>query len=101
MEIGAALSIYGWSTAAFLLSKVIGGIIGDLVLGNKKTVILGLALQAIGAWLFCITSTTCMYSGLFFLALGTGLFDTNMDSNFGKLYLRKPVLIDAGLPLII
>lgn len=97
MERTDALSVYGWFVASFLFSKIIGGILGDLLIGNKITIIIGGILQALGAFSFCIQSTMGLYLGLFLIVLGGGLYTPNIISNFGKLYLNRLKLLDAGL----
>ena len=99
MENVEALKIYGWFTASFLFSKIIGAILGDLIIGNKKAVIIGGIIQALGAFSFCIPSTTGLYIGLFLVVLGGGLYTPNIISNFGKLYLNKTKLLDAGFTI--
>lgn len=94
-----ALEIYGLFTASFLFSKIIGAILGDLIIGNKKAVIIGGIVQALGAFSFCIPSTTGLYIGLFLVVLGGGLYTPNIISNFGKLYLNKTKLLDAGFTI--
>ncbi len=99
MEDVEALKIYGWFTASFLFSKIIGAILGDLIIGNKKALIIGGIIQALGAFSFCIPSTTGLYIGLFLVVLGGGLYTPNIISNFGKLYLNKTKLLDAGFTI--
>jgi len=99
MERAEALSIYAWFTASFLFSKIIGAIIGDLIIGNKKAIIIGGVIQALGAFSLCIPSTTGLYIGLFLVVLGGGLYTPNIISNFGKLYLNKTKLLDAGFTI--
>ena len=99
MENAEALKIYGWFTASFLFSKIIGAILGDLIIGNKKAVIIGGIIQALGAFSFCIPSTTGLYIGLFLVVFGGGLYTPNLISNFGKLYLNKTKLLDAGFTI--
>lgn len=99
MENAEALKIYGWFTASFLFSKIIGAILGDLIIGNKKALIIGGLIQALGAFSFCIPSTTGLYVGLFLVVLGGGLYTPNIISNFGKLYLKKTKLLDAGFTI--
>lgn len=99
MEKVEALKIYGWFTASFLFSKIIGAILGDLIIGNKKAIIFGGIIQALGAFSFCIPSTTGLYIGLFLIVLGGGLYTPNIISNFGKLYLNKTKLLDAGFTI--
>lgn len=99
MENAEALKIYGWFTASFLFSKIIGAILGDLIIGNKKAVIIGGIIQALGAFSFCIPSTTGLYIGLFLVVFGGGLYTPNLISNLGKLYLNKTKLLDAGFTI--
>jgi len=99
MENTEALGIYGWFTASLVFSQIIGAILGDLLIGNKKAVIIGAILQSLGAFGLCIPSTTGLYIGLFLVVLGGGLYTPNIISNFGKLYLNRTKLLDAGFTL--
>lgn len=96
MEPSEATEIYAIFISGFLLSKVLGAIIGDLLIGNKQSIILGSTLQALGMFSLCLTSTTGIYIGLSLIVIGGGLYSPNIISNFGKLYLKKPKLLDAG-----
>ena len=100
MESSEALEFYGWMSAALLLSKIIGAVIGDLVKGNKITAIIGLFLQSAGAFLLCIPSTIGLYAGLISMIFGSGLYDPNIIATFGKNYLSKSKLIDAGYTIL-
>lgn len=99
MDRAEALNIYALFTAAFLFSKIIGALLGDLLIGNRKLIIIGGIIQAIGAFSICIPSTTGLYLGLFLVVLGSGLYSPNMISTFGKSYLNKTKLLDAGFTL--
>lgn len=94
-----ALKIYGWITAALVFSQIVGALLGDLVIGNKKSIIIGSIIQAIGAFSLSIPSTTGLYIGLFLIVTGSGFFTPNIISDFGKLYLSKTKLLDAGFTL--
>lgn len=94
-----ALMIYGWFVASFAFSKVLGAILGDLVIGNKKAIIWGGFIQAMGAFSFCIPSTAGLYTGLFLTVLGGGLYAPNLTAQFGKQYLKKTKLLDAGFSM--
>ncbi|WGH76259.1 MFS transporter [Tenacibaculum tangerinum] len=91
-----ALSIYVWLTASLVFSQIIGALFGDLLIGNKKSIIIGGIIQAIGAFSLCIPSTKALYLGLFLVVLGNGLFKPNIISNFGKTYLNKTELLDSA-----
>src|SRR5690554_177638 len=84
-----ALSIYGLFTGSVMLSKIIGAILGDLVIGNKKALFIGGMIQAIGAFCLCIPSTLGLYLGLFLIVIGNGFYTPNIISNFGKSYLNN------------
>ena len=99
MERAEALTIYGWLIGSLVFSQIIGGLFGDLLIGNKKSIIIGGIIQAIGAFSLCIPSTTGLYLGLFLVVLGSGFFTPNLISNFGKSYLNKTKLLDSGFTI--
>jgi len=99
MERAEALTIYGWLIGSLVFSQIIGGLFGDLLIGNKKSIIIGGIIQAIGAFSLCIPSTTGLYLGLFLVVLGSGFFTPNLISNFGKSYLNKIKLLDSGFTI--
>lgn len=100
MDRTEALSIYGWFVGSLVISQIIGALFGDLLIGNRKSVIIGGIIQAIGAFSLCIPSTTGLYLGLFLVVLGSGFFTPNLISNFGKLYLNKTKLLDSGFTIL-
>lgn len=95
-----ALTVYGWFTASILFSKIFGAILGDLLIGNKKAIIIGGLIQAVGAFVFCIPSTFGLYLGLFLITIGSGFYGPNILSQFGKLYLNKAKLLDSGFTIL-
>ena len=99
MDNNEAFSIYGFFVGALVFSQIIGALFGDLLIGNRKSIIIGGILQATGAFSLCIPSTTGLYLGLFLVVLGSGFFTPNIISNFGKLYLNKTKLLDSGFTI--
>ncbi len=99
MEKIEALNVYGLFIASFIFSNIIGAVLGDLIIGNKKALIIGGIIQAFGAFSFCIPYTSGLYIGLFLVVFGGGLYTPNIISNFGKLYLNKTKLLDAGFTI--
>jgi len=91
-----ARNMYGLFIGSFIFSQILGGIVGDLVLGNKRSLIIGGILQALGAFSLCIPSAIGLYTGLVFISLGAGLYSPNILSLFGKLYSNKQKLLDSG-----
>ena len=99
MDRAKALEIYGWLSISIIFSGIIGALLGDLLIGNKKSIIIGGILQALGAFILCIPSVKGLYVGVFFIVLGSGFFTPNIIANYGKLYLNKPKLLDAGFTI--
>jgi POT family proton-dependent oligopeptide transporter len=100
MDNSEAFKVYGWFTASMLFSQIVGALLGDLLVGNKKSIIIGGIIQALGAFVLCIPSTFGLYLGLFLVVLGSGLFNPNVVANFGKSYLKKTKLLDAGFTIL-
>lgn len=99
MESTEAIMIFGWFAGSVVFSQIVGALLGDLLIGNKKLVIIGGFIQTIGAFSLCIPSTTGLYIGLFLIVIGSGFYTPNIISNFGKLYLTKTKLLDSGFTL--
>jgi POT family proton-dependent oligopeptide transporter len=100
MKSSEALSVYGLFTASYVFSHILGSVLGDLVIGNKNAIVIGGIIQALGTFAICIPSPIGLYIGLILVALGGGLYTSNLTSNFGKLYLNKTKLLDAGFTLL-
>jgi POT family proton-dependent oligopeptide transporter len=99
MENDEAYSIFGVFTVALILSQIIGALFGDLLIGNKKAIVIGGHIQAVGAFCFCIPTIYGIYIGLFLMVLGNGFYSPNIISSFGKLYLSKTKLLDSGFTI--
>ncbi|MDB4995900.1 MAG: Di-/tripeptide transporter [Myxococcaceae bacterium] len=76
--------IYGIYTGLVYLTPVFGGIMADQWLGQRKTVIVGGILMAIGHFLMAFSSL--FYVALFVLILGNGAFKPNVSTQVGALY---------------
>ena len=99
METTEALRIYGWFAGSLVFSQILGALLGDLLIGNKKSVFTGGIIQALGAFVLCIPSTYGLYVGLFFVVLGNGFFTPNIIAIYGRSYLNKTKLLDAGFTI--
>lgn len=100
MERAEALAFYGLLTSCLMISRIIGALLGDLWLQNKKAVIIGGFLQAAGAFILCLNSITSLYIGAAILVIGCGLFSPNLLAYFGKLYLDRKKLLNSGFSLL-
>ena len=79
-----ASQIYGMYTALVYLTPLFGGIIADRLLGQRKTVVIGGILMAIGQ--FFLAAESMFLVGLFFLIVGNGCFKPNLATQVGGLY---------------
>ena len=76
--------IYGLYTALVYLTPVFGGLLADRVLGQRRTVIIGAILMAIGHFLMAVEQLFLV--ALAALILGNGAFKPNISTQVGGLY---------------
>src|SRR5579872_4552331 len=76
--------IYGFYTALVYLTPIFGGLLADRVLGQRRTVVIGAALMAIGHFLMAVEQLLLV--ALFLLILGNGAFKPNISTQVGGLY---------------
>ena len=79
-----ASQIYGFYTGLVYLTPIFGGLLADRVLGQRRTVILGAALMAIGH--FMMAFEHLFLFALAVLILGNGAFKPNISTQVGALY---------------
>lgn len=76
--------IYGLYTGFVYFTPLFGGMLADRLLGQRRTVILGGVLMAIGHFLMAFESL--FFPALLFLILGNGAFKPNISTQVGALY---------------
>ncbi|HAM49315.1 MAG TPA: MFS transporter [Nitrospiraceae bacterium] len=76
--------IYGLYTGFVYFTPLFGGMLADRLLGQRRTVILGAVLMAIGHFLMAVERT--FFPALIFLILGNGAFKPNISTQVGALY---------------
>jgi POT family proton-dependent oligopeptide transporter len=76
--------IYGLYTGFVYFTPLFGGMLADRVLGQRRTVVLGGVLMAIGHFLMAVESL--FFPALIFLILGNGAFKPNISTQVGALY---------------
>ncbi|HMA55932.1 MAG TPA: peptide MFS transporter, partial [Pseudolabrys sp.] len=79
-----ASQIYGFYTGLVYLTPILGGLLADRVLGQRRTVIIGAALMAIGHFMMAFERLFLFALGL--LILGNGAFKPNISTQVGALY---------------
>ncbi|RPJ03350.1 MAG: MFS transporter, partial [Candidatus Aminicenantes bacterium] len=90
---------YGLFLALCYFVPLLGGWLGDKVIGQIRTVRAGAFLMAIGYVGLALSGpgrVLPFYIGLLLIGLGTGIFKVNMAVLVGNLYAGKPQLKDAG-----
>ncbi len=77
--------LYGWYTGLVYLTPVIGGLLADKYLGQKRSVFVGGTLMALGQ-VVLFGSESAFFVGLFLLIVGNGFFKPNISTQVGNLY---------------
>ncbi|NVO12690.1 MAG: peptide MFS transporter [Rhodoplanes sp.] len=79
-----ASHVYGLYTGLVYLTPLFGGLLADRLLGQRRTVVLGAVLMAIGH--FMMAFETLLFPALATLILGNGAFKPNIVTQVGGLY---------------
>ncbi|MGO9867255.1 MAG: peptide MFS transporter [Rhodomicrobium sp.] len=79
-----ASQIYGFYTALVYLTPIAGGLLADRVLGQRRTVVIGAVLMALGH--FMMAFEPLLLFALLTLILGNGAFKPNISTQVGELY---------------
>jgi len=91
--------VYGLFLGIVYFFPLLGGWLGDKILGQIKSTWVGSVLMVIGYVLLGLSNANLVsffFGGLFLVALGTGIFKVNVSVLVGNLYKEKPELKDAG-----
>lgn len=113
-----ASTIYGSYTGLVYLTPLLGGYLSDRYLGNRRSIMTGGILMAIGQFLLFIsasisgssgsdlaisggsgTSVTMMWAGLTFLIVGNGFFKPNISTMVGQLYPKGDHRVDSAFTI--
>ena len=118
----SASEIYGYYTGLVYLTPLLGGYIADRYWGNRRSIIVGGLLMALGQFLLFLSASlvhptiheaegmidpaidntlavTLMMGGLFFLILGNGFFKPNIATMVGSLYRPDDKLKDPAFTI--
>jgi POT family proton-dependent oligopeptide transporter len=82
-----ASQLFGFYTGLAYCAPILGGFIADRVLGQRRTVIVGGVLMAIGH--FVMAFETLFLIAMLLLILGIGAFKPNISTQVGALYARN------------
>lgn len=89
-----ASQVYGLYTGLVYFTPLIGGLLADRVLGQRRTVILGAVLMALGH--FMMAFEHLLFLALLVLILGNGAFKPNTTTQVGALYAPGDARRDRG-----
>lgn len=96
---GEAANIFKWYTSLIYFTPLLGGYLADRWLGNKRAVVIGAILMAVGHFLMTFPNLTALYAALITLVVGCGLLTPPLTSQVGLLYAPHDVRRDAGYTL--
>ncbi|MGQ0827548.1 MAG: peptide MFS transporter [Bacteroidota bacterium] len=100
--------IYGSYTGLVYLTPLLGGYMADRYWGNRKSIIVGGVLMALGQFLMFASgmfysetgfASLIMYTGLAFLIFGNGFFKPNISTMVGQLYPAGDKRVDAAFTI--
>jgi proton-dependent oligopeptide transporter, POT family len=103
-----ASKIYGSYTGLVYLTPLLGGYIADRYWGNRKSIIFGGVLMAIGQFFMFLSGSMIgdidsaklmMFTGLGFLIFGNGFFKPNISTMVGQLYKEGDSRVDSAFTI--
>ena len=98
-DVGTSALIYGLYTSLVYLVNLPGGWIADRLLGQRRSVLVGGSIIALGHFTMAVPSTVFFYTGLGLIVLGTGLLKPNISVMVGQLYPADDARRDAGFTI--
>jgi POT family proton-dependent oligopeptide transporter len=92
-------AVYGLYTGMVYLSTVPGGWIADRIIGQRRAVLWGGIVIALGHFAMALPSLETFYLGLALIVLGTGLLKPNISTMVGELYRPEDRRRDGGFSI--
>jgi proton-dependent oligopeptide transporter, POT family len=108
MDKALASNIYGSFTGLVYLTPLIGGYLSDRYWGNRKSILIGGLVMALGQFVMFFSgsmiqevdsSRMVMYLGLALLIFGNGFFKPNISTLVGQLYPAGDKRIDSAFTI--
>lgn len=98
-SVAEAGGIYGLYTAMVYLTAVPGGMIADNFLGQRRAVLYGGIIIALGHICMAFSGLPNFYLGLGLIIVGTGLLKPNISTMVGSLYAAQDKRRDGGFSI--
>ena len=102
----SASEIYGSYTGLVYLTPLLGGYLCDKFLGNRRSIVIGGFLMALGQFFMFLSASsggnmgvTLMWAGLTSLIIGNGFFKPNISTMVGQLYPANDRRIDSAFTI--
>lgn len=106
MKDNDASVIYGSYTGLVYLTPLLGGYLCDKFLGNRRSIVIGGLLMAIGQFCMFLSASagadggvSMMWLGLTALIIGNGFFKPNISTMVGQLYPAGDRRIDSAFTI--
>jgi POT family proton-dependent oligopeptide transporter len=90
-----AYSIWGAFSALVYAMPMLGGYLGDHVLGLRRTMVLGAVTLALGYLLLSIPMDAALFPAMGLIALGNGLFKVNPNNLVSRLHEGEHSKLDV------
>ncbi len=107
-DVARASNIYGNFTGLAYLMPLAGGYIADRWWGNRRSILVGGSIMALGQFLMFLSASnyqnpelshTLLWAGLGVIIAGTGLFKANISSMVGSLYAPDDTRKDSAFTI--
>jgi proton-dependent oligopeptide transporter, POT family len=98
-DVAKSGAIYGLYTAMVYLVGLPGGWIADRILGQRRAVLYGGIVIALGHFSMAVPGLATFYLGLGLIVIGTGLLKPNISTMVGQLYSANDNRRDAGFSI--
>lgn len=105
MKDADASQIYGSYTGLVYLTPLLGGYLCDKFLGNRRSIIIGGLLMALGQFFMFLSASagadgvSLMWMGLTSIIIGNGFFKPNISTMVGQLYPANDRRIDSAFTI--
>ncbi|KAA3620013.1 MAG: MFS transporter [Calditrichaeota bacterium] len=94
-----ATAIYGLYTFGVYAMALPGGWVADRIMGQKRSVLIGGILIALGNFSLAVPGMPTFYLGLVLVIFGTGMLKPNVSAIVGELYPEGGARRDAGFSI--
>ncbi|RJY01831.1 MFS transporter [Parashewanella spongiae] len=93
--------VWGAAAALIYVSPIVGGWIGDQILGTKRTMVLGAVIMSLGYALMTIptVNTWFLYVSLGVVVVGNGLFKPNAGNLVRKIFKGDDERLDSAFTI--